>query len=245
MAISESYASPGMRHGLFKEDHPLAPQPEYTLGRGSEAGVPEAFGGKDEVCVCTLLYGPNEGIAPVISYKETKGTGKNSEEWNKLCAKALGRALKAAGYPADVYELQAKLAHRTAVAKIAALTSGVLVSEAKPAPGPDPLEAAAAPSEDYDPDDAPEPHSDPAPDPPAPEPEAPREQHSQPQLSVVDAPAEDSNGPDREAIRQELNSLNEEERAAFRRFMDEKGIEGKAEDWSEEQLVDVERWLTS
>lgn len=243
MAISESYASPGMRHGIFKEDHPQAPQPEFTLGQGSDAGVPEAFGGKDEVCICTLRYGPHEGIEPVTSYKETKGTGKNSEEWNKLCAKALGRALKAAGYPADVYELQAKLAHRKALAQIAAIEGGVAPVEHKPAPGPDPLEAAAAPSEDYDPDEDVGPNMTA----PAPEPEpqpTPEPQHTQPQLSVVENPPE-GDGPDREAIRHELNSLNEKEREAFRLFMSEVGITGKADTWTDEQLVEVERWLTS
>lgn len=253
MDIPESYASPGQRLGLFRADHPNAPQPEFTLVRGSDvpkAGIPKKFGADAEFCMCTLAYGPEEGIQPVIGYKEISDARKqDAAAWRVLCVKAMGRALKDAGYPADLFELEDVQKWRLRNAKVAATLAG---TEETPAPAP--VEGARTPAE-IEPDDHADadeastqeaPSEDPGPEEKEPTPEPQAEKVEQPTLEVVATPEpEQSDEVDRDAIRGELNSLDEEEKAAFRSFMNEIGLTGKADTWSDDQLREVERWLTT
>jgi hypothetical protein len=256
MDIPESYASPGQRLGLFRADHPNAPQPEFTLVRGADvpkAGIPKKFGGDAEFCMCTLAYGPEEGIEPVIGYKECSDARKSdAASWRVLCVKAMGRALKDAGYPADLFELEDVQKWRARNAKVAAILAG---TDDTPTPAPAPVEGQRTPAEiepeDHaDVDEAPAqetPSEDPTPEPePEPQPEVQAEKVEQPVLEPVANPEpEASDEIDRDAIRGELNSLDEEEKAAFRAFMGEIGLTGKADTWSDDQLREVERWLTT
>lgn len=121
--ISESYASPGLRLGLLLEDHPQATY-EFHLRTGDEIGVPDEYGGGDrKFCVCTITFG--EGRAPVEAWKPVAGNG-TPDEWNILCTKTLGRALKRAGYPDDLHDLKALVLWRQREAEIAAIKAGSL-----------------------------------------------------------------------------------------------------------------------
>jgi len=255
MDIPESYASPGQRLGLFKVDHPKAPPPEFELISGSDPRVPpQEFSGEGSFCLCTLAYHPSEGMDPVYGYKETADAKKNdSAGWRVLCVKAMGRALKDAGYPADLHELNDVQNWRAKNARVAAILAGVPNPPAEVSPGQTPRETPV----DIEPED----HVD------ADEAVDSTESREAPETSVdshlalvpekieqppLEAAANDdqvsesgSTTVDRDAIRAELNSLTEEEKIAFRTFMGEAGITGKADTWTNEQLVNIEHWLTS
>jgi len=137
-AIPPTYASPGLRWGLCLEDHPEA-FVEFKVATGTELGIPDFVGGGDgeNFCVATVTFPPETKKPQVIGYKhiptgrdlKAPGTPKGEEEhlsdaWNILCTKALGRALKRAGYPDDIPDLKALTVWRMRSAQIEALTLG-------------------------------------------------------------------------------------------------------------------------
>jgi hypothetical protein len=141
--ISESYASPGLRLGLLLEDHPDATY-EFRLATGDEIGVPEEYGGSKKFCVCTITLGLGRDIS---AWKPVSGNG-TPDEWNVLCTKTLGRALKRAGYPDDLHDLKALVLWRQREAEIAAIKAGSLPLDVPRAnaiaalPSADPMQAA-------------------------------------------------------------------------------------------------------
>ena len=99
--IAEDYVSPSVRWGLLKQDYPDAVV-EFTHSLGVDIGIPENFGGKDEYCVAQILLRPTDEL-PIVGYKPVSDARSNkndhpSDAWNVLCTKALGRAVKRAGY---------------------------------------------------------------------------------------------------------------------------------------------------
>ncbi len=143
MPISEAYMTPNLRWGFYVLDHPGAPEPTYTLLTPEEAGVPAAFcrdetGGPVEAFVrCTLKDAAGNIVATgdrEIPTNEKRRTGKmapfarTAENWRKLRTMALGRALKAAGYPDTTDDLKAFLLYRQRL-----LEFGVLPSPTAPA----------------------------------------------------------------------------------------------------------------
>lgn len=130
-ALSPTYASPGLRWGLALEDHPGA-WVDFKEVPGSELGVPARLGGDGLFCVATINFPEGSGRRPVIGYKpvESKIRGGDasldhlSDKWNILCTKALGRALKRAGYPDDMTDLKALVVWRQRDAEIRAIGSG-------------------------------------------------------------------------------------------------------------------------
>lgn len=122
-AISESYASPGLRLGLLLEDHPDATY-TFDLVSGESIGVPSSFGGGKQFCLCTITFGA--GRASVSAWKPVPDKG-SPDDWNILCTKTLGRALKRAGYPDDLHDLKALVLWRQREAEIAAIKAGTQV----------------------------------------------------------------------------------------------------------------------
>ena len=118
--ISESYASPGLRLGLLLGDHPDATY-TFDLVSGDAIGVPESYGGGKQFCLCTIRFGA--GRAEVTAWKPVADKG-TPDEWNILCTKTLGRALKRAGYPDDLHDLKALVLWRQRDAEIAAIKAG-------------------------------------------------------------------------------------------------------------------------
>lgn len=128
MSISATYASPGLRVGLLMEDHPDAVI-TYRVGTAAECGVPDEWGGAQEVVICRIERG---GTHPAIeAYKADLLTdvvkGKrvtrepDPERWAALCTKALGRALKRCGYPDDMTDLRALVLWRQRNAEVAVI----------------------------------------------------------------------------------------------------------------------------
>lgn len=120
--ISESYASPGLRLGLMLEDNPGAAY-DFRLAVGDEVGVPGEYGGAGKFCVCTITF--PDGRPDVVAWKPVAAKGQ-PDDWNVLCTKTLGRALKRAGYPDDLHDLKALVLWRQREAEIAAIRAGSL-----------------------------------------------------------------------------------------------------------------------
>jgi len=123
--ISESYASPGLRWGLILEDHPGTTF-HFELMAGTEipdVAVPEQYGGRSNFCVATIRFPVESGLADVVAYKSVPSEG-TADEWNVLCTKTLGRALKRAGYPDDLHDLKALVLWRQRNAEVAAIAVG-------------------------------------------------------------------------------------------------------------------------
>lgn len=119
--LRAGYASPGLRWGLLLEDHPQATH-TFSSGQAQEFGVPEPFGGQEQVCVATIHF--NDGRPDVTGWKPTGKARGTADEWNVLCTKTLGRALKRAGYPDDMPSLKALVLWRQRNAEVAALGGG-------------------------------------------------------------------------------------------------------------------------
>lgn len=115
--IPESYASPLLRWALMLEDWPNATH-TFDVVRGDVLGIPERFGGKSEFLRCVIRFGKGNQ-ATAIGWKPLDGAKQNPDEYNVLCTKSLGRALKRAGYPDSLPDLKAMVVWRTRKAEIA------------------------------------------------------------------------------------------------------------------------------
>lgn len=127
--IAEDYVSPSVRWGMLKQDHPDAVF-EFTHVIGVEIGIPEKFGGEEEYCVCQILLSPTDEL-PIIGYKPISDArnGKNdhaSDAWNILCTKALGRAVKRAGYDDTASALKVLVTYQQRKAEHGAISGNVL-----------------------------------------------------------------------------------------------------------------------
>lgn len=121
-ALPESYASPGLRVGLLLDDHPAAVI-TYREAPGAEVGVPAGWGDDQPVIVCRI---ERPGYPDVEGYKPVEGK-HDPDNWNTLSTKALGRALKRAGYPDDMRDLKALVLWRQRNAEVTATLGGSTV----------------------------------------------------------------------------------------------------------------------
>lgn len=179
--LSATYASPGVRWGLFLLDYPQGTY-RFTLATGAELDppVPPEFGGDGQFVVAVIDKA--DGTPLVTGYKDVptrverwQGSGTNRtkamvdfkpdpDAWQVLCTKALGRALKRAGYPDDTKDLKAILLWRQRLLELEALRKGIVLTPPPTPPelgtGPhlDDLEAAGGVDlhgdRDTDPEDA-------------------------------------------------------------------------------------------
>lgn len=172
--IPKTYASPGLRWGLFLHDHPKAKNPHYEV-MGADAmldtfGLPPQFGAETEdftglYVVCTIDPGDGRPSGEVprawkeIPKREKTRSGHvafvcTPENWRKLCTMALGRTLKEAGYPDDTEDLKALLLWRRRSIELEMLAAGGPLAElGTGAPVEDQLDRAARPTPDADHDD--------------------------------------------------------------------------------------------
>ena len=138
MAIAEDYVSPSVRWGLLKQDYPQAVV-EFSHCKGSEIGIPPKFGGDEEYCVASILLRPTDQL-PITGYKpfsdaQTRKGDHSSDAWNVLCTKALGRALKRAGYADTASEMRVLVQYKQRLAEHEAIkfdTVGEVVTEPHP-----------------------------------------------------------------------------------------------------------------
>lgn len=117
--ISPDYASPGLRMGLLLEDFPQASH-RFEVRDAAALGIPEHMAGTGEFCVAII---ERPGMPDAIGWKPLPAKG-DPEAWNVLCTKALGRALKRAGYPDDLPDLKALVLWRQRNAEIGAIGAG-------------------------------------------------------------------------------------------------------------------------
>lgn len=127
--IAEDYVSPSVRWGICKQDYPDAVV-EFSQRLGTEIGIPENFGGKDQYCVAQITLRPNDpdaviGYKPVSDARSGKGDHA-SDAWNVLCTKALGRALKRAGYADTAGEMRIIVQYKQRNAEQDATRGGVV-----------------------------------------------------------------------------------------------------------------------
>jgi len=107
MAIQEGYLSTSVRWALFKADHPDG-EIKFTEATAEQVGIPSSFSKKDErFCVATITRHPGDTLE-IVGYKSVSAAGKiaDSDAWHVLCSKAMGRALKKAGYPDTISDLK-------------------------------------------------------------------------------------------------------------------------------------------
>lgn len=114
MPISEDYLSTSLRWALFKADHPDG-FIEFSEATPEELGIPSSFHkGGDKLCVATLCRFRGDEY-PVIAFKsESDAKMKDTDAWHVLCSKAMGRALKKAGYPDKMSDLKVLMNFRKA-----------------------------------------------------------------------------------------------------------------------------------
>ena len=139
--IAEDYVSPSLRWGIFKEDHPDA-SVDFTSVKGTELGIPKDFGGDEDYCLATIHRYPNDespiiGYKPVADAKAVRGDHV-SDKWNILCTKALGRAMKRAGYPDTTEDLKLFVLYKQRMAEQEAIREGMAKEDQAPTPAPTP-----------------------------------------------------------------------------------------------------------
>lgn len=128
--IPETYAAPHLRLGLLLFDLP-GTDVTYLPMKGHEMGIPDFAGGDADLCVATIVF--PDGRPSVQGYKVCPAR-MTVDEWNILCTKALGRALKKAGYPDDTKDLKTLVLWRQRQAEIGAIQSGTAQLQLAPAP---------------------------------------------------------------------------------------------------------------
>lgn len=110
----EDYISTSLRWAMFKADWPDATV-EFSEGTAGEAGIPSSFHKKDEkVCIATITRHSGDDRS-MVGYKTlSDAKGRDTDSWNVLCSKAMGRALKKAGYPDNMNDLKVWMRFREA-----------------------------------------------------------------------------------------------------------------------------------
>lgn len=114
MPIKDDYLSTSVRWALFKADFPDG-KIEFSDGTPQDVGIPESFSKKGErLCIAKLHRNPADAD-PVIAFKSQSDATKNdTDAWHALCSKAMGRALKKAGYPDCMEDLRTLMNFRKA-----------------------------------------------------------------------------------------------------------------------------------
>lgn len=132
----DDYISTSLRWSMFKADWPDATV-EFAESTAEQAGIPASFSKKDEkVCVATITrFDKDERV--LVAYKTfADAKARDTDSWNMLCSKAMGRALKKAGYPDNMNDLKVLMKFRESIGtakKAETSTHSTLTSEAKSA----------------------------------------------------------------------------------------------------------------
>ena len=108
MAIQEGYLSTSLRWALFKADWPEG-EIKFHEADAQVLNIPSSFSktADEKFCVAEITRFPNDPIM-ITAYKSQSDAGKikDSDAWHVLCSKAMGRALKKAGYPDTIDDLR-------------------------------------------------------------------------------------------------------------------------------------------
>lgn len=108
MAIQEGYLSTSLRWALFKADWPEG-EIKFHEADAQSLNIPSSFSktSDEKFCVAEITRFPSDPIV-ITAYKSQSDAGKikDSDAWHVLCSKAMGRALKKAGYPDTIDDLR-------------------------------------------------------------------------------------------------------------------------------------------
>lgn len=111
----DDYISTSLRWSMFKADWPDATV-EFSESTAEQIGIPASFSKKDEkVCVATLTrFNGDDRV--LVAYKTfSDARERDTDSWNMLCSKAMGRALKKAGYPDNLNDLKVLMRFRESI----------------------------------------------------------------------------------------------------------------------------------
>lgn len=235
----ETFASPGLRWGLLLEDHPRAVH-EFELKKGTDIGVPSAYGGDGMFCVCTITI---PGQEPIVAYKEAPKK-KDPDEWVVACTKTLGRALKKAGYPDDLKDLKALVLWRQRNAEVAAIGSGRALTAA---PAPLEIDAGGRDSDDDGKGDVDHGVTDDAVQAP-PDPRGYETDINSTDDTIVDTEVVEDDNPagdliDFDALMEEIENLNDRDRSDLNKFLRSNGIPDDPNAWTPEDLAEIDSWF--
>lgn len=117
MAIADDYLSTSLRWSLFKADWPDGAI-EFREASAEDLDIPKSFRKDNEmICVATLTRFPNDPT-PIMAYKSESsvaGNQRDTDAWHSLTSKAMGRALKKAGYPDRMADLKVLMNFRKSI----------------------------------------------------------------------------------------------------------------------------------
>jgi hypothetical protein len=111
----DDYLSTSVRWALFKADWPDATV-DFSEGTAADVNIPATFTKKDEkLCIAKVsrFTGDDRVITAFKSQGDVRGA-KDTDSWHALCSKAMGRALKKAGYPDTMTDLKILMKFRDA-----------------------------------------------------------------------------------------------------------------------------------
>ena len=109
----DDYLSTSVRWAMFKADWPDATV-DFSEGTAADVNIPATFTKKDEkLCIAKVsrFTGDERIITAFKSQGDVRGA-KDTDSWHALCSKAMGRALKKAGYPDTMTDLKILLKFR-------------------------------------------------------------------------------------------------------------------------------------
>lgn len=109
----DDYLSTSVRWAMFKADWPDATV-DFSEGTAADVSIPATFTKKDEkLCIAKVsrFTGDDRIITAFKSQGDVRGV-KDTDSWHALCSKAMGRALKKAGYPDTMTDLKILLKFR-------------------------------------------------------------------------------------------------------------------------------------
>jgi hypothetical protein len=117
MAIADDYLSTSLRWSLFKADWPEGAI-EFHEASAEDLEIPKSFRKDGEmICVATLTRFPNDPT-PIVAFKSESSVDTKSRDtdgWHSLTSKAMGRALKKAGYPDRMADLKVLMNFRKSI----------------------------------------------------------------------------------------------------------------------------------
>ena len=109
----DDYLSTSVRWAMFKADWPDATV-DFSEGTAADVNIPATFTKKDEkLCIAKVSrFTGDDRIITAFKSQSDVRSAKDTDSWHALCSKAMGRALKKAGYPDTMTDLKILLKFR-------------------------------------------------------------------------------------------------------------------------------------
>lgn len=241
MAIDAQYASPGLRWGLLQDDYPGA-NAEYELVTAEKipGGHPFARDGEKFV-LCTIHFPADSDKSPAYGWKPLSEARKQDDEsFAALRTKALGRALKDAGYPDKLTDLRALTVWRKRTAEVQALASGHVAEIGEGTDVVAAIEAAAESTPDAAGHDDSAGHDD-----DVVEAELIDENEHTPKPAAQQFNVGDGFDEKRSDLMEVILGLDEDAVAQLKDFATQNQMQEDLNTWDEEALDHLEAWLDS